>query len=40
MSIRSRNVSGLVAEHSGHWLPEEQPVWLSQQLIAFFKSKN
>jgi pimeloyl-ACP methyl ester carboxylesterase len=30
------DVTGIVAERCGHWIPEEQPVWLASQLIAFF----
>jgi pimeloyl-ACP methyl ester carboxylesterase len=29
------NVTGVVAERCGHWIPEERPVWLAQQLIRF-----
>jgi pimeloyl-ACP methyl ester carboxylesterase len=32
----AENVTGLVAQHSGHWIPEEQPAWLAEQLLAFF----
>jgi pimeloyl-ACP methyl ester carboxylesterase len=35
----ARNVSGLVAERSGHWIPEERPDWLSERLLAFFEAK-
>jgi pimeloyl-ACP methyl ester carboxylesterase len=34
----ARHVSGLVAERSGHWVPEERPDWLSERLLAFFKT--
>jgi pimeloyl-ACP methyl ester carboxylesterase len=34
----ARHVSGLVAERSGHWIPEERPDWLSERLLAFFKA--
>ncbi len=30
------NVTGVVVERSGHWIPEERPAWLSGELIAFF----
>lgn len=30
------DVTGIVAERCGHRIPEEQPVWLADQLIAFF----
>jgi pimeloyl-ACP methyl ester carboxylesterase len=36
----AEDVSGVVAEHTGHWIPEEQPVWLAQQLIMFFSGKD
>jgi len=29
------DVVGMVAEQCGHWIPEERPAWLAQQLIAF-----
>lgn len=29
------NVEGLVAEESGHWLPDEQPEWLASEVLAF-----
>jgi pimeloyl-ACP methyl ester carboxylesterase len=29
------DVTGLVAEQCGHWVPEERPSWLAQQLLAF-----
>jgi pimeloyl-ACP methyl ester carboxylesterase len=32
----AEDVTGVVAEKSGHWIPEERPVWLSRQLITFF----
>jgi pimeloyl-ACP methyl ester carboxylesterase len=31
----AENVTAVVAERSGHWIPEERPVWLSRQLISF-----
>ena len=35
----ARHVSGIVAERSGHWIPEERPDWLSEQLLAFFGAR-
>jgi pimeloyl-ACP methyl ester carboxylesterase len=32
----AEDVTGVVAERSGHWIAEERPVWLAQQLLAFF----
>lgn len=31
----AENVQGLVAEESGHWVPEEQPEWLVSEVLAF-----
>lgn len=33
------NVSGGVAPNTGHWLPDENPDFLSKQLVAFFADK-
>ena len=30
------DVRGGVAEGCGHWIPEERPEWVAQQLLAFF----
>jgi pimeloyl-ACP methyl ester carboxylesterase len=30
------HVTTAIADRCGHWIPEERPVWLSQQLIGFF----
>lgn len=30
------DVRGGVAEHCGHWIPEERPEWVVEQLLAFF----
>jgi len=32
----AEHVTGVVAERSGHWIPEERPVWLVEQLMSFF----
>jgi pimeloyl-ACP methyl ester carboxylesterase len=32
----AENVTGAVAQHCGHWIPEERPGWLAEQLLAFF----
>jgi pimeloyl-ACP methyl ester carboxylesterase len=29
------NVTGAVAPESGHWIPEEQPEWLTARLLDF-----
>jgi len=34
------NVSGAIAERSGHWIPEERPGWLFEQLLAFFGAER
>jgi pimeloyl-ACP methyl ester carboxylesterase len=31
------DVSGGVAEGCGHWIPEERPQWVSEQLLDFFR---
>lgn len=31
------NVTGLVADECGHWIPEERPDWLAHQLTTFFQ---
>jgi pimeloyl-ACP methyl ester carboxylesterase len=31
-------VTAAVAEKSGHWIPEERPVWLTNQLTTFFST--
>jgi pimeloyl-ACP methyl ester carboxylesterase len=30
------DVRGGVAEHCGHWIPEERPEWVVERLLAFF----
>ena len=30
------NVSGGVAENCGHWIPEERPEWVAQEILRFF----
>jgi pimeloyl-ACP methyl ester carboxylesterase len=32
----AENVQGGVIADAGHWVPEEQPQILAQQLLAFF----
>jgi pimeloyl-ACP methyl ester carboxylesterase len=34
------DVRGGIAEGCGHWIPEEQPDWVVQQLIAFFSEEG
>jgi len=30
------DVRGGIAENCGHWIPEERPEWVVEQLLAFF----
>jgi len=32
------NVIGMVAPECGHWVPEEQPEWLTAQLLEFLRA--
>lgn len=32
----TENVAGVISERCGHWIPEERPAWLLQQLLVFF----
>ncbi len=34
------DVRGGIAEGCGHWIPEERPDWVVQQLIAFFSEEG
>ena len=36
MKIFTQNVTGIVVPNSGHWIPEEQPQFLTDQLLKFF----
>ena len=31
----AKHVTAAIAERCGHWIPEERPAWLSQQLAGF-----
>jgi pimeloyl-ACP methyl ester carboxylesterase len=31
----AQDLTGAIAEHSGHWIPEERPAWLAEQIIQF-----
>lgn len=35
----ARDVTGRVAEACGHWVPEERPDWLADQVLAFAGSR-
>jgi pimeloyl-ACP methyl ester carboxylesterase len=39
MKILSQNVQGIIVPNSGHWIAEEQPVFLVK-LLNFFSSSN
>jgi pimeloyl-ACP methyl ester carboxylesterase len=30
------DVRGGIVENCGHWIPEERPEWLVEQLLTFF----
>ena len=34
----AENVTGMTVPNSGHWIPEEQPKFLVEQLTKFFNS--
>lgn len=36
MQLLAENVRGGVIEHCGHWIPEEKPEYLTEQLLSFF----
>jgi pimeloyl-ACP methyl ester carboxylesterase len=36
MKILAQNVTGIIVPNSGHWIPEEQPKFLVEQLTKFF----
>jgi pimeloyl-ACP methyl ester carboxylesterase len=36
MRLPATNVSGGVVPDSGHWIAEERPIYLTEQLFAFF----
>jgi len=38
MKLVATDVIGAVAPDSGHWIPEEQPDWLTARLLAFLNS--
>jgi pimeloyl-ACP methyl ester carboxylesterase len=38
MKILAQNVTGIIVPNSGHWIPEEQPEFLTDQLLKFFRS--
>ena len=36
MKILAQNVTGITVPNSGHFIPEEQPQFLADQLLKFF----
>ena len=36
----AENVRGGIAERCGHWIPEERPQWVLQQLLEFFAEET
>jgi pimeloyl-ACP methyl ester carboxylesterase len=36
MKQLAQNVTGVIVPNSGHWIPEEQPVFLANLLNNFF----
>jgi len=36
MKILAQNVTGVIVPNSGHWIPEEQPKFVIDQLFKFF----
>ena len=39
MKLLAQNVQGITIPNSGHWIPEEQPVFLVKSLNKFFSGK-
>lgn len=37
MKILAQNVTGITVPNSGHFIPEEQPQFLTDKLIKFFR---
>jgi len=40
MKQLAQNVTGVVVPNSGHWIPEEQPVFLGKLLNNFFSGNS
>lgn len=38
-NLIAQNVTGIIVPNSGHWIPEEQPVFLVKLLNNFFSGK-
>jgi pimeloyl-ACP methyl ester carboxylesterase len=39
MKMLAQNVQGIIVPNSGHWIPEEQPVFLVKLLNHFFSGR-
>ena len=39
MKILAQNVQGITVPNSGHFIPEEQPRFLTDKLLKFFGDK-
>jgi pimeloyl-ACP methyl ester carboxylesterase len=37
MKILTQNVTGITVPNSGHWIQEEQPQFVIEQLAKFFR---
>lgn len=40
MNILAQNVTGIRVPNSGHWIPEEQPQFVIDQLVKFFGNSS
>jgi hypothetical protein len=40
MNILAQNVTGISVPNSGHWIPEEQPQFVIDQLVRFFGNSS
>ena len=38
-NISATNVHGIIVPLSGHWIPEEQPQFVFEQLARFFSER-
>ena len=40
MKLLAQNVQGIILPNTGHWIPEEQPVFLVKLLNNFFSGNS
>jgi pimeloyl-ACP methyl ester carboxylesterase len=40
MRLLATNVTGGVIPDTGHWIAEERPIYLTEQLFAFFRGNT